>query len=67
MKYTNCITQILLIIGGLNWLLVGLFDFNLVTFIFHGNLRAIADIIFAIVGLAAIWQLIIFFKKEPKL
>lgn len=67
MKYTNCITQILLIIGGLNWLLVGLFDFNLVVFFFHGNLKVIADIIFTIVGLAAIWQLILFFKREPKL
>lgn len=67
MKYTNCITQILLIIGGLNWLLVGLFDFNLVVFFFNGSLKVIADIIFTIVGLAAIWQLILFFKREPKL
>jgi len=59
----NIITLILLIIGGLNWGLVGLFDFDLVTAIF-GNGAAetatssmIARVIYALVAISAIYQL----------
>ena len=44
----------LLIIGGLNWLLVGLFDYNLVNAIF-GSVSVIERIIYVLVGLAAIY------------
>ena len=49
------ICLILTIIGGLNWLLVGLADFNLVNWIFVGNLYFIARIIYTLVGIASIW------------
>lgn len=49
------ISLILAIVGGLNWLLVGLFNFNLVSWIFAGNLYFIARIVYALVGLASIW------------
>ncbi len=49
------ISLILTIIGGLNWLLVGLFNFNLVSWVFAGNLYFIARIIYALVGIASIW------------
>ncbi len=45
----------LTIIGALNWGLVGFFNFNLVGLIFGGDMSAFARIIYAIVGLAAIW------------
>ncbi len=45
----------LTIIGALNWGLVGFFNFNLVGLIFGGDTSAFARIIYAIVGLAAIW------------
>lgn len=45
---------VLLIIGGLNWLLVGLFNYNLVDAIFS-SVPVIARIIYVIVGLAAIY------------
>ncbi len=44
-------------IGGLNWGLVGLFNFNLVAFICMGN-RVIERIIYIIVLLATIWLII---------
>ena len=47
------ITLILVIIGGLNWGLVGLFNFNLVTTIFGENI--VSSIIFVIVGLSALY------------
>jgi hypothetical protein len=49
------ISLILTIIGGFNWLLVGIANFNLVSWIFGGNLYFIARIIYALVGIAAIW------------
>ncbi len=50
------IALILAIIGGLNWGLVGLFQFNLVSAIFSGNLYFLARIIYALVGIAAVWS-----------
>jgi len=55
----NVIVMILLIIGGLNWGLVGLANFNLVDKIF-GGLPVIARIIYILVGLAAIYAIVFF-------
>ena len=53
---------ILVIIGGLNWGLVGLFQFNLVSALFGGNLYFIARIIYALVGIAAAWSISFLFQ-----
>lgn len=55
MKVLHLISFILLVIGGLNWGLVGFFDWNLVAAIFGTG--AIARIIYALVGIAAIIKL----------
>ena len=52
---------ILIIIGGINWGLVGFFNFNLITY-FFGTASMISRIIFAVVGLAAIYSLVLFWK-----
>jgi len=57
MKPLDVIATILLVIGGLNWGLVGLFDFNLVKAIFGEG--AFARIIYTIVGLAAVYDAIL--------
>lgn len=49
---------ILIIVGGLNWGLVGIFNFNLVTAIF-GEGSGLSRIVFALVGIAAIYMLAI--------
>lgn len=49
------ISLILTIIGGINWFLVGVADFNLVSWIFSGNIYFIARIIYVLVGLASLW------------
>lgn len=59
------ITLILLIIGGLNWILVGLFSFDLVAAIF-GNLSVLARIIYILVGLSAIYLLAVSGKLAKK-
>ncbi len=61
LKTINCIALSLVIIGAINWLLVGLFEFNLVDSIF-GNLSAFSRIIYTIVGIAGIWS-IAFYSK----
>jgi len=47
------IAIILVIIGGLNWGLVGIFDFNLVSAIF-GDMSSLSRVIYALVGLSAL-------------
>ncbi len=54
MKLIRNIALVLLIIGGLNWGLVGLFDFNLVAFLFDGFSVIISRIIYTLVGISAI-------------
>ena len=61
MKAINGVALTLVIIGALNWLLVGLFEFNLVDAIF-GSLSWITRIIYIIVGIAGIWS-IAFYSK----
>ncbi|HOZ35651.1 MAG TPA: DUF378 domain-containing protein [archaeon] len=55
----SLIALILIIVGGLNWLLVGLFSFNLVTTVF-GAIPILVTIVYTLVGLAAIWAIIKF-------
>lgn len=50
------VALILLLIGGLNWGLVGIFNFNLVSAIF-GDMSAISRIIYIVVGLSALYLL----------
>jgi uncharacterized membrane protein YuzA (DUF378 family) len=48
---------IVLVVGGLNWLLVGAFNFDLVATLF-GEMSALSRIVYVLVGLAAIYVLI---------
>lgn len=56
MKTLDVLAAVLLVIGGLNWGLIGLFEFNLVGFI-AGHIPVIARTIYTIVGIAAIYQI----------
>ena len=58
---------VITIIGALNWLLVGLFKFDLVAAIFGGQTGVFSRIIYIIVGLAGLWCITLLFKdKVPK-
>jgi uncharacterized protein len=57
MKSIDVIVSVLLIIGGLNWGLIGFFHFDLVTAIF-GPMSLVSRIIYAIVGLCAIYEIV---------
>jgi len=56
------VSLVLVIIGALNWLLVGLFQFDLVASIFGGQASVWARIIYSLVGLAGIWCISFFGK-----
>jgi uncharacterized membrane protein YuzA (DUF378 family) len=57
MKGSYWFALVLLVIGGLNWLLVGAFDFDLVAAIF-GPMTTASRVVYVLVGIAAIWTLI---------
>lgn len=57
---------IIMIIGGINWGLIGFFNFNLVSSIFNGNLEIIARIIYAVVGLASLWGITFLFRDNQR-
>ena len=52
----------LLIIGGLNWGSVGIFQFDLVAWICGGQTGIISRIVYILVGLSAIWCITLFFR-----
>jgi len=58
MKALNAVALVLIIIGGLNWGLVGLFDFNLVSALF-GVDTWLTNLVYILVGLAAIYSFIL--------
>ncbi|WP_195989174.1 DUF378 domain-containing protein [Clostridium sp. D53t1_180928_C8] len=62
MKIIDTIALILIIIGAVNWGLVGFFEFDLVAAIF-GDMSTFARIVYAIIGIAGLYS-ISFFAKD---
>ncbi|MDE3056246.1 MAG: DUF378 domain-containing protein [Verrucomicrobiota bacterium] len=58
MKACHFIVLLLLVIGALNLGLMGFFNFDLISAIFHGAAHVVARIIFALIGLAGVLGLI---------
>ena len=57
MKALNGLTLVLLIVGGLNWGLVGLFDFDLVAAMFGAG-SLLSRTVYVLVAASAVWQLV---------
>ncbi len=57
MKSLNVVTLVLLIVGGLNWGLVGAFQFDLVAALFGGQDAFLSRVVYVLVGLSALWQI----------
>jgi len=53
MKTLNVIALVLIIVGGLNWGLVGLFNFDLVASIF-GDMSTLSRVVYSLVGISAV-------------
>ena len=58
---------ILLIIGGINWGLVGIFRFDLVAWLFGGSDAILSRAIYIIVAISAIWCITLLFGSDDKL
>jgi hypothetical protein len=63
MRYLDGLARLLIIVGGLNWALVGLFQFDLVAWICggldFGQTNAASRIIYVLVGIAALYELVL--------
>ena len=63
MKAIDNIALVLIIIGAINWGLVGLFNFNLVDTIF-GTMSVISRIIYTLVGISGLWGIKLLFTNN---
>ena len=59
----DTIALILSIIGSINWGLIGLFQFDLVAWIFGGQDAILSRIIYAVIGLAGLWCITLLFRR----
>lgn len=61
----NVLALILMIVGALNWGLVGLFQFDLVAALF-GSMSTFSRIVYSLVGIAAIWGIVMLFQRNVR-
>lgn len=61
------ISLILLIVGGLNWGSIGLFKFDIVSWLFGGQADLVSRIVYTIVGLSAIWCISLLFRSREEI
>ena len=60
----DTISLLLTIIGGINWLLVGVFQFDLVAWIFGGQAALVSRILYTVIGAAALWCITLLFRPR---
>lgn len=60
----DTLTLILSIIGCANWGLVGLFQFDLVAWLFGGESSLLSRLIYTVVGLAGLWCISFLFRRR---
>jgi len=63
MKIIDKIALVLVIIGAINWGLIGIFNFNLVETIF-GGFSALSRIIYILVGISGLWCIRLIFDND---
>ena len=60
----DTVALVLSIIGSLNWGLVGIFQFDLVSWIFGGQDAVLSRIIYSVIALAGLWCISLLFRKN---
>ena len=63
----DTLALLLSIIGSLNWGLIGIFQFDLVAWLFGGQDAVLSRIIYARVGLAGLWCITLLFRKGKRI
>ena len=66
-KALDCFALTIFIIGAINWGSIGLFQFDIVAWIFGGQGAIISRIIYTVIALAGIWCLSLFFRENEVL
>ncbi|MCK8823476.1 DUF378 domain-containing protein [Fuchsiella alkaliacetigena] len=64
MESLDRIALILLIIGGLNWGLIGFFQYDLVAALFGGQTALLSRIIYSLVGIAGLYSIMLLFRER---
>ena len=62
----DTLALILVIIGALNWGLVGLFSFDVIAAIFGSSTAVVSRIVYTIIGLAGLWGITMLFRRDGK-
>ena len=60
------ISLVVTIVGAINWLLVGLFQFDLDAYICGGQAAVISRVIYTIVGIAGLWCISLLFRERDR-
>ena len=60
----NKLSLILIIVGALNWGLVGIFQFDAVAWLFGGSAAIISRIIYTVIALAGVWAISLLFRND---
>lgn len=63
MKVIDKIALVLIIIGAINWGLIGIFEFDLVAAIF-GQMSVISRIVYSLVGISGLWGIKLLFDND---
>ncbi len=66
MSILDRIALALVVIGGINWGLVGIFRFDLVAWIFGGQAAILSRVIYTLVGIAALWCITLIFRGRDE-
>lgn len=59
----DTLALILMIIGALNWGMIGLFGFDLVATLFGGSASVVSRIVYTVVGIAGLWGITLLFRR----
>lgn len=62
----DTISLLLVIVGAVNWLLVGIFQFDIVAWLFGGQAALISRIIYTIIGAAGLWCISLLFRDRNR-
>ena len=58
------ISLVLVIIGAINWALIGIFQFDLVAYLFGGQAAVVSRIVYTLVGAAGLWCISLLFREN---
>lgn len=60
------ISLLLVILGAVNWLLMGLFQFDVISWLFGGSAMVLSRIIYSIIGVAGLWCITLLFRDRNR-